>query len=164
MLNWLPNTSFHPPPVWTLAHWPTCETWMCFDFLTVNVFPTNPCVTILETLHLLTVSSIRRTLVCSVWWWTPIKCCQSTQRRSLTCTRERNDMKFPLIFTPSLIMPTETWCKVGSLHNLHSSCDEPVSFGFCHSWIFLFTYSPSKLILHCKDLQIKRTGTLTLCS
>lgn len=62
------------------------------------------------------VFSLRHTLACSAWWWTPIKCCPFTQKRSLTCTKGRNDTRSPLISTPSLIMPTGTWCKVGCLH------------------------------------------------
>lgn len=73
----------------------------------------------------LTVFCPRHTLACSVWWWTPIKCCPFTQKRSLRCTKGRNDTRSPLISTPSLTMPTGTWCKVGSFHHFLLWCNLP---------------------------------------
>lgn len=75
-----------------------------------------PCLTFLA------FSALRHTLACSAWWWILTKCCPSTQRRSLKCTKERNDMNYPLISIPSLTTPTETWCKVRCLLQ-NSSCD-----------------------------------------
>lgn len=44
----------------------------------------------------------RRTLVFSALSWTRTSDCRSTRRRLLSCTRERNAMKFHLMFTPLL--------------------------------------------------------------
>ena len=74
--------------------------------------------TVLKILFFPVVSSLRRTPASSASWWTPTRCCQSTQRRSSTCTKGRKDMKCPLTSTPSLITPTETWCKVGFLYSI----------------------------------------------
>lgn len=58
------------------------------------------------------LSFFRHTLGCFAWWWTPIKCCQSTLRRSLKCTKAKSATRFLPISTPSLTTLTETWCKV----------------------------------------------------
>lgn len=57
-------------------------------------------------------SPSRHTQVCSVWWWTPTRCCQSTLKRSLRCIRARNVTRCHHTSTPSQTMPTGTWCKV----------------------------------------------------
>lgn len=59
-----------------------------------------------------TLSFFRHTLGCFAWWWTPIKCCQSTLRRSLKCTKAKSATRSHPISTPSRTTPTETWCKV----------------------------------------------------
>lgn len=89
----------------------------CWSLLTYR--NTTRTYTSLYTLNVLALFSLRRTPACSAWWWTPIKCCPFTQRRSSTCTKGRNDMKSPLISTPSLIMPTGTWCKVRCPRSSH---------------------------------------------
>lgn len=57
-------------------------------------------------------SFFRHTLGCFAWWWTPIKCCQSTLKRSLKCTKAKSATRSLPISTPSRTTPIGTWCKV----------------------------------------------------
>lgn len=85
----------------------------------------SPCCSLIDgfiTVHIQwkteMLSFFRHTLGCFAWWWTLIKCCQSTLRRSLKCTKAKSAMRFLPISTPSRTTPTGTWCKVrpGLLH------------------------------------------------
>lgn len=88
----------------------------CMTRYCAAMFPCCPLPDGFITLHIQwkieTLSFFRHTLGCFVWWWTPIKCCQSTLRRSLICTKAKSATRSHPISTPSRTTPIGTWCKV----------------------------------------------------
>lgn len=103
----------------------------------------SPCCSVLDgfiTLHIQwktkMLSFFRHTPGCFAWWWTHIKCCQSTLRRSLKCTKGKSATRFLPISTPSRTTLTGTWCKVrpGLLDiDTFSSLYKTSMFGFHNS-------------------------------